>query len=302
MMAPGPDSPSLPALLRAARRTYGDAVRAALAENDFEDVPANGSYLLSGIARDGVPLSSLIDQLGVSKQTAGQLVDSLVKRGYLERSVDPADRRRLVVGLTGQGADAASVIRSAVDNVDAALAERVGAGRLQDVRTTLRALADLGDDDAERHSRAPGSVSTANAAAVLYVKELEPMRAFYERCFGMSGPEAAGGDYCVLTGGGWELSLVAVPEALSATLRLSDPPRRRESTPIKLAFEVADIAALRAVVAEAGGRVDPAASAWEFRGLVHVDGTDPEGNVVQLREAVPGTADAPRTPQEHDAR
>ena len=42
-------------------------------------------------------------ELGVSKQAAGQLVDTLVLRGYLERSVDPEDRRRLTLTLTERG-------------------------------------------------------------------------------------------------------------------------------------------------------------------------------------------------------
>ena len=55
----------------------------------------------------GAPLATVIRQLGVSKQTAGQLVDSLAARGYLDREADPYDRRRLVVRLTERGEQAA---------------------------------------------------------------------------------------------------------------------------------------------------------------------------------------------------
>ena len=130
------------------------------------------------------------------------------------------------------------------------------------------------------------------AAAVLYVKDLRRMRTFYERCFGMStvetGRDVSGGDdFCVLASGDWDLSLVAAPEAISATLVITDPPARREGSPVKLAFAVASIEGLHAVVAATGGRIDPIESAWEFRGLRHLDCIDPEGNVVQLREGVP---------------
>jgi predicted enzyme related to lactoylglutathione lyase len=123
-------------------------------------------------------------------------------------------------------------------------------------------------------------------AAVLYVKSLGLMTAFYERCLGMSVAESAEGDFAVLAGGGWELSLVAVPPAVAAAIVITDPPARRAAVPVKLAFEVAGIEMLRPDVAAAGGLVDPAGSAREFRGYRLVDAIDPEGNVVQLRERV----------------
>jgi predicted enzyme related to lactoylglutathione lyase len=123
-------------------------------------------------------------------------------------------------------------------------------------------------------------------AAVLYVKSLGRMTAFYEKCLGMTVAESAEGDFAVLAGGGWELSLVSVPPAVAAVIVVRDPPARRANTPVKLAFEVTGIEGLRPVVAAAGGLVDPAGTVREFRGYRMVDAIDPEGNVVQLRERV----------------
>lgn len=130
----------LTALLRAARRRYGTAIRDALGEAGFDDVPRNGLYVLGAIARTGAPLGEIIDQLGTSKQAAGQLVDTLVIRAYLERAVDPEDRRRLRIALTERGEAAAAVIRSAADHVDAALIARVGPEHVSHTRATLAAL------------------------------------------------------------------------------------------------------------------------------------------------------------------
>ena len=139
---------ALPALLRAAWSTYRSAVRKALAGAGFDDLPRNGSYVLSAIAHGGAPLSDVIAHLGVSKQAAGQLVDTLVVRGYLERAVDPSDRRRLVVSLTERGSAAAAVVRAAVDAVDVALETRVGAEHMTHIRWILAVLASLGGDHA----------------------------------------------------------------------------------------------------------------------------------------------------------
>jgi DNA-binding MarR family transcriptional regulator len=139
---------ALAALLRAAWSTYRSAVRKALAGGGFDDVPRNGSYVLSAIAHGVAPLSDVIAQLGVSKQAAGQLVDTLVVRGYLDRATDPADRRRLVVSLTERGSAAAAVVRTATDSVDMALEAQVGAEHMTDIRCALAVLASLGGDHA----------------------------------------------------------------------------------------------------------------------------------------------------------
>jgi DNA-binding MarR family transcriptional regulator len=134
------DEAGFPALLRAARTAYGSAIRTALAEVGCDDVPRNGSYVIGAIARTGAPLGQIIRELGVSKQAAGQLVDTLVARGYLDRSIDPADRRRLTITLTERGQAAAEVIRAAVDQVDAGLVGRVGPEYVAHARATLAAL------------------------------------------------------------------------------------------------------------------------------------------------------------------
>jgi len=95
------------------------------------------------VARGGSPLSDIIASLGVSKQAAGQLVDTLVVRGYLERSPDPDDRRRMTVDLTDRGRTAAEATWTAVNEVDTALADRVGADAVAITRSTLVALIGL---------------------------------------------------------------------------------------------------------------------------------------------------------------
>ncbi|MDQ2877058.1 MAG: MarR family transcriptional regulator [Actinomycetota bacterium] len=103
----------IPSLLRRARRAYARAIEAALAEAACDDVTRNGACVLAACAREGAQLGQIIKELAVSKQAAGQLIDTLVSRGYLDRSVDPRDRRRLTISLTGRGAAAAAVIGAA---------------------------------------------------------------------------------------------------------------------------------------------------------------------------------------------
>jgi DNA-binding MarR family transcriptional regulator len=131
---------SFPALLRGARAAYTKSIGAAMEAGGFDDVPRNGAYVISAIARTGAPLAEIIRALGVSKQAAGQLVDTLVMRGYLDRSVDPADRRRLTISLTDRGRATAAVIRSAVEAVDAGLLARIGPESVTHARAVLAVL------------------------------------------------------------------------------------------------------------------------------------------------------------------
>ncbi|WP_449447700.1 MarR family winged helix-turn-helix transcriptional regulator [Thermomonas brevis] len=137
------------ALLRAARATYGKAIRTALAEAGFDDIPGNGLFVVGAVARTRLPMASLVRALGVTKQAAGKLVDTLALRGYVERVADPDDRRRLLVAPTPRGAAAAEAIRAATGGIDAQLAARVPAAQIAHARAVLLALAALGDDSTE---------------------------------------------------------------------------------------------------------------------------------------------------------
>jgi DNA-binding MarR family transcriptional regulator len=130
-------------LLRGALRAYGSAVQTALAAVGCDDVPRNGAFVLTAIARSGSPLGGIIRALGVSKQAAGQLVDTLVLRGYLVRTPDPDDRRRMTVRLTDRGRVAADAAHRAVEEIDGAVTERVGARAVAATRATLAALLSL---------------------------------------------------------------------------------------------------------------------------------------------------------------
>jgi DNA-binding MarR family transcriptional regulator len=146
--APWYEKVPTPGLLRHARNTYGAAMRMALDEAGYDDIPGNGLYVIGGLALGAgdVPLGQLVKELRVSKQSAGQLVDALVMRGSLERTVDAEDRRKLTVTLTERGRAAAAVQTAAREKIDAALAARVGEKGVDVTRRVLAALIDIGRD------------------------------------------------------------------------------------------------------------------------------------------------------------
>ncbi|WP_161956835.1 MarR family winged helix-turn-helix transcriptional regulator [Sphingosinithalassobacter portus] len=120
-------------------------MRTALEREGYDDIPANGLYIIGRLAAGerGVPISTLVKELGVSKQAVGQLVDTLVTRGYLQRTPDDNDRRQLIITLTQRGRAAADTQTIARRAIDAALLSAVGPVDLDSTRRTLAALIDL---------------------------------------------------------------------------------------------------------------------------------------------------------------
>lgn len=142
---------AMPALLRHSRSTYGAAMRRALEEAGYEDIPKNGMYVIGGLAlgAGGLPLGQLVKELGVSKQAAGQLVDMLVLRGYIDRTVDFEDRRKLTVALTERGRAAAAIQKDIVKKIDDELVARVGKEEILRARRVLAALIGIGRREEE---------------------------------------------------------------------------------------------------------------------------------------------------------
>jgi len=140
----------LPVLLAEGRATYGRAIRKGYAEAGFDDVPKLGPRLLGGILRFGGSVGSAGDvarDFKVSKQAASKLIDTLVIRGYLERGVDPEDRRRLTLTLTERGKAAAEAGWTATDGLDRALEAKVGAEAIHQARAVVGALIELRESD-----------------------------------------------------------------------------------------------------------------------------------------------------------
>jgi DNA-binding MarR family transcriptional regulator len=138
----------MPGLLRMARKAYGNAVRAAFAAAGFEDVPRNGAYVLARVWEDSSSFARLTRELGISKQATSQLIDTMAVRGYLERTPDAEDRRRMVLTLTPRGEAAATVSWQAATRADEELAARLGLDGVQALRAGLTVLCEMADDHA----------------------------------------------------------------------------------------------------------------------------------------------------------
>lgn len=127
--------------------------------------------------------------------------------------------------------------------------------------------------------------SHGRTGAVLFAKSVPTVANFYQVMLGAEVAHADG-DHVVLAAGGLELVIHGIPPHIAADIVIESPPALREETPLKLFFTVGALAEARVTAATLGGGLAPPAREWAASTFRACDGWDPEGNVVQFREAV----------------
>ena len=129
-------------------RTAYNAVSAAIYRHVAQAAgpglrPAHGNALEMLGIQDGVRLTDLAAQAGMTTQSMGELVDDLVAKGYLRRQEDPADRRAKRIYLTGKGRQAADAGHAATRHAEHQLQAALGPRQYQQLRRNLAAIAHL---------------------------------------------------------------------------------------------------------------------------------------------------------------
>ena len=119
--------------------------------------------------------------------------------------------------------------------------------------------------------------------AVIFAADQARLAKFYEALTGMV-PQVSDAQHTVLESESFQLVLHALRGEPSVSSSSGEPPPAREDTYIKPFFPVASLAEARAKAASLGGRLKPESAEWEARGFRAVDGVDPEGNVIQVRQ------------------
>jgi catechol-2,3-dioxygenase len=113
--------------------------------------------------------------------------------------------------------------------------------------------------------------------AILFVKDIERMTAFYRDVLGLPViPGTATAGWVELETGGASLALHAIPEEIARGIDITEPPRPRAEAPVKLVYRTHDLEAARAELIAYGAAVS---ERWSWNAY---DVVDPEGNVFQL--------------------
>ncbi|HWL63297.1 MAG TPA: hypothetical protein VNQ32_10885 [Steroidobacteraceae bacterium] len=126
---------------------------------------------------------------------------------------------------------------------------------------------------------------TTRQGMILFAKSKKRISAFYQSVLGLRAVESEP-SHDLLQAVGVEIVVHAIPRKIAAAIKITKPPRPRESAVIKPTFVVKSLKRVREVATKAGGSLRPDSEAWSFRGFIVIDGMDPEGNQLQFKQRV----------------
>lgn len=132
MAHPDEDTPVL-LLIARAERQLAEALQAHLVAAGFEDHRVVHHNVMAHVTYEGIRLTDLAEKAGITKQAMSELVIDLERRGYLQRTADPHDRRAKLIGFTEKGRAVVQEAMRAFQEMEAALGE-------QSLRSLRRAL------------------------------------------------------------------------------------------------------------------------------------------------------------------
>jgi DNA-binding MarR family transcriptional regulator len=116
-----------------------------LAAAGFDDITPSQARVFQRIAPEGSRLSDLARQAGITKQSAGFLIDQLERLGYVHRVPDPGDGRARLVRIAERGHRSVEASRAVVSRVEAEWETHLGARRMAQLRRILADLREITD-------------------------------------------------------------------------------------------------------------------------------------------------------------
>ena len=119
---------------------------------------------------------------------------------------------------------------------------------------------------------------------VVFAKNKKRVSAFYQQTLDLDLAETAT-SHDLLRGHGYEVVVHTIPRKYAASMTITKPPVPRQDSPFKPTFVVVSIEAVRSAAQATGGYLKPDSGAWHFRGHLVIDGWDPEGSIVQFKQA-----------------
>ena len=134
---------ALSAALLAAAGELTHRINDGVVARGFEARPMYG-FAFTRLAPDGATVTDLAVHLGVTKQAASQLVEDLVRKGYVERRPHPDDARARLVVLTERGWACTRAAEEAAAEAVGAWVELIGEGEVRALRDQLARIAPYG--------------------------------------------------------------------------------------------------------------------------------------------------------------
>jgi len=117
---------------------YETRLRQAYAESGFGDVRRSHGYVLRNLEQQGSRVTDIARRAGITKQTAGKIVQELQRLGYVTVEGVSGDNRVRLVSFSPRGRELVNVSQALVAQIHAAYAGQVGAATFDRFDATLR--------------------------------------------------------------------------------------------------------------------------------------------------------------------
>jgi DNA-binding MarR family transcriptional regulator len=128
-------------LLALAYQEFVRELRETHAAQGFGDTGRSDGIVFRALSVTPLTVSGLAARLEISKQGAGQIVEDMERRGYVERRPDPDDARARLVYLSGRGNAALANARRFHRRYERRLARTHGAAAVRTLRAVLESMA-----------------------------------------------------------------------------------------------------------------------------------------------------------------
>ena len=137
-------------LLALARQSWIGELSRRLAAAGYPEYRRSDAAALRLLRHGPVPVGRLGTALGVTRQAARKVADTLGQRGYAAVARDERDSRQLNVALTAAGQDYARAITAVIDELNHEVRSRADPAALAAADAVLRAA--LFDDSSRRRA------------------------------------------------------------------------------------------------------------------------------------------------------
>lgn len=128
-------------LLEAASAAVLERTLAQLPDTLRTAVTTSQMRILQTVCLGAIRVGELADQMRITKQAAGQLVDGLEAKGFIERRPDPCDRRARVIAHTSAGIALVSALIDATTEVEHDVTRTLGKKDVAQLKSMLERLA-----------------------------------------------------------------------------------------------------------------------------------------------------------------
>ncbi|GAB2604351.1 MarR family winged helix-turn-helix transcriptional regulator [Kribbella endophytica] len=118
-------------------RSLVDAATLELAARGYDDVRPLHDFALRAVAAGADSASELGRRMSVTKQAAARTVATLEDRGYVVRTADPADARRMRIEVSDRGFALLREGEGIFDDLRAQWQQRIGPEKLAELESLL---------------------------------------------------------------------------------------------------------------------------------------------------------------------